>query len=328
LRVVVYGAGGIGGGIGALLAEAGHDVTLIARGEHLERIRSRGLTVATPEWTRTLPLRAVEHPRELDLRGDEVFFFTMKSQDTRGALDDLLAVAPDAPVVLAQNGVANERMAKRCFDRVYAMLVMMPAQFLEPGAITLHATPRRGTLHAGVYPTGVDALIDGVCAALRDAGFESKPDPSVMRLKYGKLLTNLGNAVQAMCGIEVDLGPLTKELRDEGMRCLDAAGIDFITARELMATARGASSLGEIPGQPRLGGSSWQGAMRGVRSTETDFLNGEIVLLGALHGVPTPWNRAVQRLAHRALRLGLAPGRTTIAEIEAEARALLDVAAG
>jgi 2-dehydropantoate 2-reductase len=319
MRAVIYGAGGIGGGIGALLAAAGHDVTLIARGEHLEAVRSRGLRVQTPEWSRTFSLAAVGHPRELDLRGDEVFFFTMKSQDTLRALDDLRDLAPDAPVVLAQNGVANERMARRRFDRVYAMLVFMPAQFLEAGTIALHATPRRGTLHAGVYPRGTDDRIVAVCRDLRAAGFESDPDGNVMRLKYGKLLTNLGNAVQALCGLEADVTRLAKDLRDEGMRCLEAAGIAFVTARELVERCRAGYGLGEIEGQPRLGGSSWQGAMRGRRSTETDFLNGEVVLLGADHGVPTPLNRAVQRLAHRAVREGLAPGRTSVEAIYAEA---------
>ena len=321
MRAVVYGAGGIGGGIGALLSAAGHDVTLIARGEHLERVRANGLTVGTPEWTKTFPLDAVAHPREITWHGDEVVFFTMKSQDTAGALEDLVEAAPAAPVILAQNGVANERMARRRFDRVYAMLVFMPAQFLESGTIALHATPKRGTLHAGVYPRGTDALIESVCGDLRGAGFESDPDPEVMRLKYGKLLTNLGNAVQALCGIEVDIAGLTKELRDEGMRCLEAAGIGFVTARELVERCRRSSSLGEVEGHPRLGGSSWQGLMRGRQSTETDFLNGEIVLLGAVHGVPTPLNRAVQRLAHRAVRAGLPPGRTTVDDIYREAGA-------
>jgi 2-dehydropantoate 2-reductase len=321
LRAVIYGAGGIGGGIGALLHQAGHEVALIGRGEHLQRVRANGLTVATPEWTRTLRVDAFAHPSEIDWRGDEVVFFTMKSQDTAGALEDLVAAAPATPVILARNGVANERMARRRVDRVYAMLVLMPAQFLEAGTIALHATPKRGTLHAGVYPRGVDVLIESVCTDLRGAGFESDPDPEVMRLKHGKLLTNLGNAVQALCGIEVDLTALTKELRDEGMRCLEAAGIDFVTARELVEIARRSSSPGEIEGQPRLGGSSWQGAMRGRRSTETDFLNGEIVLLGAEHGVPTPLNRAVQRLAQRAAREGLPPGSTTIDDIYREARA-------
>jgi 2-dehydropantoate 2-reductase len=320
LRAVIYGAGGIGGGIGALLSAAGHQVALIARGEHLERVRAGGLRVETPEWKKTFALDAVAHPRELELHGDEIFFFTMKSQDTLGALEDLRDVAPWAPVILAQNGVANEYLARRRFDRVYAMLVFMPAQFLEAGTIALHATPKRGTLHAGVYPRGVDELIQSVCGELRGAGFESDADPEVMRLKHGKLLTNLGNAVQALCGIEVDLGPLTKELRDEGMRCLEAAGIEFVTARELVERCRRSSSLGEIEGHPRLGGSSWQGAMRGVRSTETDYLNGEIVLLGARYGVPTPLNRAVQRLAHRAVRDGLAPGATSIDDIYREAQ--------
>ena len=319
MRTVIYGAGGIGGGIGALLALAGQDVTLIARGQHLDAIRSRGLEVQTPEWTRTLSLPAVGEPRELDLRGDEVFFFTMKSQDTLRALEDLREVAPEAPVILAQNGVANERMARRRFDRVYAMLVFMPAQFLEPGTIALHATPRRGTLHAGVYPAGIDDRIEEVCRGLRAAGFESEPDASVMRLKYGKLLTNLGNAVQALCGLETDVAALLRGLREEGMRCLEAAGIEFVTARELVERCRQGYGLGEIEGRPRLGGSSWQSVMRGRRSTEVDYLNGEVVLLGAQHGVPTPWNRAVQRLAHRAAREGRAPGQTSIDDVYAEA---------
>ena len=209
----------------------------------------------------------------------------------------------------------NERMARRRFSHVYGMLVYMPALFLEAGTVVLHATPRRGTLHAGCYPTGTDETIKTVCADLRAAGFESDPDPAIMRLKYAKLMMNLGNAVQALVGIDTDTGALTKELRKEGMRCLDAAGIEFLTARELMTRCRNTYEIGTVEGSPRQGGSSWQGLMRGRNSIEADFLNGEIVLLGAEHGVDTPLNSAVQQLAVKAALAGVRPGSTTLEEI-------------
>jgi 2-dehydropantoate 2-reductase len=136
-----------------------------------------------------------------------------------------------------------------------------------------------------------------------------------MRLKYAKLMMNLGNAVQALVGFESDVGALNKQLRKEGMRCLDAAGIEFLTAAELVKRCRQTYELGEVEGHPRQGGSSWQGFMRGRRSIEADYLNGEVVLLGALHGVATPLNSAVLRLANQAAMRGLAPGSTTVEEI-------------
>jgi 2-dehydropantoate 2-reductase len=67
------------------------------------------------------------------------------------------------------------------------------------------------------------------------------------------------------------------------------------------------------PGRPVHGSghansSSWQSLQRGTGTIETDFLNGEIVLLGRLHGIPTPVNAAVQRLANRIAREHLTPG--------------------
>ena len=316
MKYVIYGAGGIGCGIGAQLLGAGNDVALVARGKHLERIQADGLRVDTPEGRQTVRIEAVSHPSGLDLQGDETFIFTMKSQDTRGALDDLrAATGAGAPVVLAQNGVANEREASRRFDRVYGMLVYMPALFLEPGVVILHATPLRGTLHAGRFPEGTDDLIEGVCADLRAAGFESDPHLSIMRLKYGKLLMNVGNGAQALCGIEADLAALTKELRREAMRCFDAAGIDFMTAKALADFVRNDYELGEVDGAPRQGGSSWQGLMRGTGSIETDYLNSEIAYLGRLHGVSTPLNSTVQQMAQEAALERREPGTVTVAEI-------------
>jgi 2-dehydropantoate 2-reductase len=67
----------------------------------------------------------------------------------------------------------------------------------------------------------------------------------------------------------------------------------------------------------RSGGSTWQSLARGAGSLETDYLNGEIALLGALHGVPTPYNRMLQQAAAEAARLGRKPGGYTVEELMA-----------
>ena len=115
MRFIIYGAGAIGGVIGARLHAHGHEVILIARGAHLTAIRERGLTLIAPDERTTLPLPAVGHPREIAFRDDDVVLLAMKTQDTPAALDALSGCAEDVPVVCAQNGVANERMAARRF---------------------------------------------------------------------------------------------------------------------------------------------------------------------------------------------------------------------
>jgi 2-dehydropantoate 2-reductase len=75
--------------------------------------------------------------------------------------------------------------------------------------------------------------------------------------------------------------------------------------------------FGDIPGHPRGGGSSWQSITRGTGSIETDYLSGEIVLLGRLHGVPTPVNATLQRIANEHARQAIPPGTSTVAELTA-----------
>ncbi|MEX1255783.1 MAG: 2-dehydropantoate 2-reductase N-terminal domain-containing protein [Dehalococcoidia bacterium] len=325
MRYVIYGAGAIGGSIGARLFQHEREVVLICRGAHLEAVRRDGLTFRTPAETVTLPITAVGHPSEVQFRGDEVVLLTMKSQDTAAALDELRAAAGDVPVVCAQNGVANERMALRRFSMVYGMLVVLPATHLEPGVVLMHATAVGGVLDAGCYPTGVEPLIEQVTAEITASGFSARPDPNVMRLKYSKLLGNLGNAVQALCERDDAAGELMRLLRAEAVACYEAAGIDFAPPEDLMGRRSAALTPGQIEGAPRSGGSTWQSLARGAGALETDFLNGEIALLGALHGVPTPYNRAVQQAAAEAVREGAQPGSYGAEQIMARAKELAEV---
>ena len=315
MRYVIYGAGAVGGSIGARLFEAGHETVLIARGPHLEAIQRDGLLVRTPEGDSTTRIPAVGHPSEIEWLPDDVVLLTVKSQHTAAALGDLAAVSVDVPVVCAQNGVANERMALRRFSQVYAMMVILPATHIAPGEVLMYATPVGGLLDIGCYPSGRDQLAEQVARDLTEAGLSSRVDPNVMRVKYGKLLENLANVVQALCGLNAAAGELVRAVRAEGTAVLNAAGIDFATESEMdQRRAESMIALQPIEGQGR-GGSTWQSLARRAGSIETDYLNGEIALLAALHGVPTPYNRLLQRLSEQAAREKRAPGSYTVDEL-------------
>ncbi len=314
MRFVVYGAGAIGGLVGALLAEAGEDVLLIARGEHAAAIRRAGLAVESPDGRRVISLPVVEGPAAAVQAGD-VVLLAMKSQDTAAALSALRRAAPPStPVVCLQNGVDNERAALRLFAGVYGVCVMCPATHLEPGVVQAFSSPTPGLLDVGRYPTGVDSLCSDLAAAFRAATFESVERSDIMRWKYRKLLMNLGNAVEALCD-----GPGRSEIarlaQEEGVACLRAANIDVATEEE-DATRRGdLLRLGAIGGRERAGGSSWQSLQRGAGSIESDYLNGEVVLLGRLHGIPTPVNGLLQELAWDRTLSGAGPGSLSAAAL-------------
>jgi 2-dehydropantoate 2-reductase len=309
LRFVVFGAGAIGGVVGARLHQADEEVLLIARGAHYEAIASGGLRLETPEENVVLEIPVVEDPLAISWREDDVVLLATKTQDTAGALGALAEVAPQAvPVVCVQNGVENERIALRLFTYVYGAIVMAPTAHLDPGVVQAYSTPLSGAIDIGCYPAGLDATAVEVTAALSGARFSSRPRSRIMRWKYAKLLMNLGNVVQALFGPDADDEGLDSRAREEGRACLRAAGIDFASDEEDSERRRDLLHLGEIAGRERAGGSTWQSFARGTSSIETDYLNGEIVLLGRLHDVPTPVNELLCRLARQALREGARPG--------------------
>ncbi len=321
MRYIIYGAGAVGGVIAGKLLLAGIETVIIARGENLRVLRESGLQLKhpKPDATETLHIETVGHPSEIAFRSDDVVLLTMKSQDTIGALDDLrLAAGDQVPVVCVQNGVENERLALRRFANVYGVLVFMPATHLEPGNVEVALWDPCGVLDVGRYPVGTDATAEAIAADLTRAGFVSQADPRIMRLKYAKLLQNMVNAVQALLPPRTEADDVLSQLRTETEACYEAAGVDCAPFAEMMA--RNAETRGGTPGIGRggwRGGSTWQSLMRGAGSSETDYLNGEVVLLGRLHGIPTPANETVQLLVERLARSGGAPGSMTPEELRA-----------
>jgi 2-dehydropantoate 2-reductase len=315
-RYVIYGAGGVGGVLGGRLFEHGQEVVLIARGEHREAIAANGLTVDSPDGAVTLPVPVVGHPGEIDLTDDDVVILTMKSQDTLRALEDLAAVAP-AGIALccAQNGVANERSALRFFEHVYGMCVVCATTYLSPGVVKAHAAPVTGAFDIGRFPSGLDDRAQQIAKDLTAATWQTTPREEVMVWKYTKLLRNLANIIDALCGPGLRQGALVEHLRDEANAVLRAAGIETIPADGWGAERQALVRFLPTEGYESPAGSTWQSIIRNTGSIETDYLNGEIVLLGRLHGVPTPANELVCRLGDELARKRSGVGGYTEAEL-------------
>jgi 2-dehydropantoate 2-reductase len=309
MRFVVIGAGAIGGVVGGRLAQSGHDVVLVARGEHGAEIQRSGLRIDSPSGSRTVNLAVVDRPSHIAYTSDDVVLLAVKSQDTVDALDDLaLAADSSVPVVCLQNGVNNEREALRRFTDVYGVTVMCPTLHLEPGRVVAYSAPIAGVLDIGRYPHGVDNTAIAVANAFASSTFSSIPQPDIMRWKWAKLLNNLGNAIEAACGPAARTGAIADVVRNEALGVLGAAGIEYASPSEERERRGELVNPSPVDGEHRPGGSSWQSLARGGGRIETVFLNGEIVLLGRLHGVPTPANDALLALAQNLASAGTEPG--------------------
>ncbi|GAA4791680.1 ketopantoate reductase family protein [Streptomyces ziwulingensis] len=329
MRYIVIGAGAIGGSIGGRLFENGHDVVLVARGAHLQALRADGLRFTTPEGTRHLSVPLADGPDAVGLRPDDVLVLAVKTQHSAAALEawtgrpvaDGSTAGASLPVLCAQNGVENERQALRRFRRVHGVCVVLPAAFLRPGAVTAKCGPYTGTLILGPYPSplplgggvpaGEDELLRRIAADLEDSKFLAPVVPDVMRWKYGKLLSNLIQTVEALCGPVHDdtaVTALVERAGAEGVAVLRAAGIDHADPTEMAQLRQGKVEPQPVPDGEWSLGSAWQSLTRRTGSVEADYINGEIVLLGRLHGVPTPVNETLLRAVHSCAENRRPPG--------------------
>ena len=202
MRFVIFGAGAIGGVVGARLHQAGHEVALIARGAHLEAIQRDGLTLTTPAEQVTLRIPAASDPARARGRLRRRRRAAGRQEPGHGGRAGRAARQPgagDVPIVCLQNGVENERM---CAAPVRRRLRRggdgCRPTICSPGHVEAYGAKASGIIDLGRYPAGSDERCEAICAALSESRFHSEPSADVMRRKYAKLLRNLGNAVGAL----------------------------------------------------------------------------------------------------------------------------------
>jgi 2-dehydropantoate 2-reductase len=294
---------------------SGQDVVLIGRPGHVNAIRKNGLRFVTPDGTHILKINAVMHPKEIKFKNDDVVILTMKGQNTEDALKDLKQIIEDVPIFCLQNGVRNEEITVKYFRRVYGSFVRVGGEYLRDGEVICRRDPP-GWLIMGCYPTGTDALAESVAAKLREAGFHVKVTPDVMPYKWGKLMTNLGNAIGAITNAGYPEQRFIMEaVRKEAAALLAEAGISWISEEEL---GREWSEFLEKPravSKSEGQSSTWQSLYRKQGSVETEFLNGEIVRVAERLGKKAPLNDRLNHITQEMAAKREVPGKYTTAEL-------------
>lgn len=336
MRYVFVGAGAIGSALGGLLARAGSDVLLVARGDHAHAMIQDGLSVRCPDTAFTVRLPIVTGPEQARLTVDDVLVLTTKTQQAEDAIalwadapvhdtDGVVVgrVADRLPLLTALNGVASEEIALRYVDSVFAVCVWFPAVLISSGEVFVRGHPLRGIFHIGRYGAAPDPSADtGLLAGLRRdweaADFRVVQPEDVMSWKYRKLLANIGNVLQALLGDTSGAEDVAEAADSEARAVLTAAGIPVPDDREA-GDAWASYAARPVPGEPALlGGSTWQSLVRGTGTIETSYLNGEIALIARRIGTSAPINAALAAVARRAARDGLGPGAIDAHELRNE----------
>ena len=313
LRIIIYGAGAVGGVVGALLALSGTPVLLIGRPGNVDAIREHGLRIVTPSGTRTVRLPAVTTPNQI--KPADVVFLCVKSQDTDGAMRDLHAVVNDVPIFCFQNGIRNEEIASKYFPRVYGVLVMGGGVFTQNGEVTTRGDPP-GRFIIGRYPEGIDELVESIGVKLRNAGYEVMITPEIMPYKWGKLLGNLTNAVGAITNnVGEEANRIARAAQNEGKEILNQAGVRWIQTAEPSARKPKTNLKPDYGPFGRPLGSTWQSLVRQQGTVETEYLNGEIVRLAQKLGKRAPINETLLRITEEMAANHELPGKYTPAQL-------------
>lgn len=315
MRIAVLGAGAVGGTLAALLARAGHQVEVTARGENLDAIREHGLrlTGGYGEYTAHVAT-GVSSP--------ELAILATKAQDAAGALRDAATALEGVPLVVVQNGLGGLRVAHEQLpgSPLIGGLALMAASYVSPGVVTVTGG---NPLILGAGPGCSPDTLSSVAQVLGGA-IEVEVTPDIVGAQWTKLLINHVNALPAITGLSVQevvadrrlLRVMTASMR-ETVRIARAIGVRFGAVQgvsggilNLIGIAPlwlGAvfpkllrRRMGDVPNP----GSTLQSVRRG-RLTEIDFLNGAVVGAAAEHGLDAPVNAALVELVHEVERTGV-----------------------
>jgi 2-dehydropantoate 2-reductase len=324
-RYIIIGAGAIGAGLAAQFELHGIPYLLCGRGEQIRHIEAHGIEYVRPGGTHRLRLQTCAAIEQVALGQDDRLLFATKTQDLEAACRDWAwrpvqgagpaRCASDLPVLTPQNGLAAERIALRYFGRVHGASINTPARFTRLGEIVVGGYPEPGLVVVGRFPAGADPVADAIASDLERAGYLAESQPDILRWKAAKLLNSVrNNALDLFGGSPARLQAYSQRMLQEALAVFAAMGLEPARPQERRHSVAHwgiAPGSGIEPGQQ----STWQSLVRGS-SHELDFLNGEVVLLGRLHGVPTPFNAAVQQAAGRLAQPGRLPPDGLLADVE------------
>ncbi|WP_161470991.1 ketopantoate reductase family protein [Tropicimonas marinistellae] len=289
MRFLIMGAGALGSYFGARLVAAGHAVAFVARGAHLDAMRTRGLSIRSPLGDLDLDrVRAFADPAEAGA-ADAVLFMVKNYDVSRAGAQLSSVLAEDAVVITAQNGItAHKRLADLIGPRRVAPgMVYMPADIPEPGVVGHYSDFSR--LVIGPVMDGNAAVLEPVAAALRGAGIDVEQVEDADAALWEKFVL-LASIAALTCLTRLDLGPIracpeTQHLLRAALDEAMAVGKAVCPGLTDTAADRAWSLLQSM--RPDVHASMLDDLQRGKR-LELDYVSGEIQRLGRAHGIATP----------------------------------------
>lgn len=320
MKIAIIGAGAIGSSIGGLLARAGEDVTLIGRKSHIHAINKNGLFIDGVFGNIKVKIKAKEH---LDFNPD-LLLLAVKTQDVAAAAKEIKLYVSGVPIVTMQNGVRSDSLVSEVLgkENIMSSVVLFGGTFLEPGKITISNYSPKGSLLIGKAFGANDKNTENIASVLNKA-IPTVITNDVHSAHWTKLIANLNNVIPAVTGLSMQetmnypqLRLLSILLMKEGLRVVESAnikpaslpGIPISIIKIMLGIPPQIGSqflgfmskfLGNIP----IYGSTLQSIKRG-KSTEIDYLNGEIIALGKKSGMLTSYNSGIVNLVHQVEATG------------------------
>ena len=321
MRVLVFGAGAIGSVLGGLLAQAGHDVTLLGRPWHLDAIARQGLRVEglwgahhlRPEPSALTLATAPEHiTRLLPTAPFDWIFVCVKASQTAQAAETLTPwLRPGTLVCAFQNGLGNyEALTARVpAPRVALARVIFGAEVAEPGRVRVTVCADEVLLGAPDPAVPRERII-ALASALQEAGVPARATTTILTAIWGKVLYNCAlNGLSTL--LEVPYGRLLeREAAKRLMRRIIEEAYRIAQAQGLRLEPSNAAAYAEllftrlIPDTAAHHPSMLQDLRRG-RATEIESLNGALVRLAQALDLDAPANELVTRLVQMKERLVL-----------------------
>ena len=325
--IVVAGAGSIGCFVGGLLAGAGRAVSLLARPRVIAEIEGFGLNLTSLEglsWhVASQQVKLSDDPNVMADAG--MVLVTVKSADTSEVADAIARHAPlGAVIVSLQNGVANAAVLRRLLPGRTVLAAMVPFNVIAAG---------EGRFHRA---TSGDIVIErddaDTAAKLSVPGLAMRSTDDIAGVQWGKLLVNLNNAINALCGLPLreqfaqrDWRALFADQMAEGLSAVRAEGTKPVSPTpvplhwtpRLLRLPDALFALALAPAMkidPQARASMWEDLER-RRRTEIDYLQGVITEIADRRGLEVPLSRRIVALIKQAEAAGRGSPRLTVEQI-------------
>jgi 2-dehydropantoate 2-reductase len=294
MRIAVVGAGGVGGYFGARLAAAGEDVVFVARGAHLEALRTRGLTLRTGAGEATLPVAAAADPGAVG--PVDLVLFCVKSYDAAAAARSLSPlIAPRTVVLALQNGLDHAEVITNAIGPGRCMVGAIQAlavQLVAPGVI-LHSGGE-GKIVFGEPGGGLSERVRWLGEIFLRAGIPHEVSRDMPRVLWEKFLfiTGVGGVTAlARSGI----GPLLAS--PEGRELLAASCAEIVAVGKAEGVDLGGDAVDRALRLAETFSSDWRSSMardlEAGRRLEAEALSGAVVRRARKHSLPAPIHQAI-----------------------------------